>query len=496
MVAQTRRGLFAIALGAVIMLTGFSGCGDPDESGKIPLTTSSAEAKKFYLQGRELQEKLRAQESLVYFRKAVEADSNFAMAYLNLAFAQPTAKGFFESYYKATSLLGDVSEGERLWILGFEAGVNGETEKQGNYYRRLVKAYPDDERAHALLGNYYFGRQDYSKAIESYENAKAINPELSQIYNQLGYSYRALNKYDSAELAFQQYVELIPNDPNPYDSYAELLMKMGRFEESIEKYRTALEVNPKFVFSHVGIATNYVLLDQHDKAREQLEQMYEGAVNDAQRRTALQAMAMTYVDQGNYDKALELTQEMYTIAAATDDKPTMSGDMQLMGTLLLETGQYEAATDKFEMAITYIDSSEVSTEIKQANRQGLHYNLGRVAVETGRFDTAREHLKKYMERAQQAANPFQIRQGHQLAGIIAMAEGDYQTARDEFLQANLQNPYNLYRIGQSYEREGDKQAALSWYKQAADFNQVNSLGYMMIRSKARAKVDTLSGGEA
>lgn len=497
MVAQTRRGLLTAFLLAVSIGSLLTACGDSSDNGKIPLTTESAEAKKFFLQGRDLQEKLRGQESLDYFAKAVNADSNFAMAYLNLALAQPTAKGFFENYYKATSLLGDVSEGERLWILGFEAGVNGESQKQEKYYQRLVDAYPNDERAHALLGNLYFGRQDYSKAIESYQKAKAINPKLSQIYNQLGYSYRSLNKYDSAEVAFQQYIELIPNDPNPYDSYAELLMKMGKFEKSIEMYKKALEVSPNFVFSNIGIATDYVLLGEHDQARAQLDKMYKNAINDAQRRAALQAIALTWIDQGDYDKALALIQEQYMLAAAGDDKPTMAGDMNLMGTLLIESNRYDDATDKFKMAITYIDSSDVSSEVKEANRQTLHYNLGRVALETGDIDNAREHQAKYMERAKAAANPGQIRLGHQLAGIIAMAERDFRTARDELLQANLQNPYNLYRIGQTYQREGDKKAALSWYQQAADFNAVGSLGYMMIRTKAKAKVDSLTaGGEA
>ena len=49
--------------------------------------------------------------------------------------------------------------------------------------------------------------------------------------------------YANAEKAFQKYIELIPKDPNPYDSYAELLLKMGRFEDSIAQYRKALEIH-------------------------------------------------------------------------------------------------------------------------------------------------------------------------------------------------------------------------------------------------------------
>ena len=40
-----------------------------------------------------------------------------------------------------------------------------------------------------------------------------------------------LSHYDDAEAAFKKYVQLIPDDPNPLDSYAELLMKRGRFAD-------------------------------------------------------------------------------------------------------------------------------------------------------------------------------------------------------------------------------------------------------------------------
>jgi hypothetical protein len=43
--------------------------------------------------------------------------------------------------------------------------------------------------------------------------------------HQLGYAYRFLDRFADAEAAFKKYTELIPTDPNPYDSSAELLPK-------------------------------------------------------------------------------------------------------------------------------------------------------------------------------------------------------------------------------------------------------------------------------
>src|SRR5262245_27921386 len=44
---------------------------DPNGGGKIPITTSSEEARKEFLQGRDLNEKLLAQDSIAHFDKAI-----------------------------------------------------------------------------------------------------------------------------------------------------------------------------------------------------------------------------------------------------------------------------------------------------------------------------------------------------------------------------------------------------------------------------------------
>ena len=51
-------------------------------SGKIPITTSSEEARKEFLAGRDLSEKLRITDSIAHFDKAISLDPNFASAEL------------------------------------------------------------------------------------------------------------------------------------------------------------------------------------------------------------------------------------------------------------------------------------------------------------------------------------------------------------------------------------------------------------------------------
>ena len=112
--------------------------------------------------------------------------------------------------------------------------------KRSTTTSRLPSKYPDDPRVHATLANsYFFGQQDYEKARGELQKAIELDPKFSPAYNMLGYSERFLGNYPESEVAFKKYIELVPQDPNPYDSYAELLMKTGRFDESIAQYRKA-----------------------------------------------------------------------------------------------------------------------------------------------------------------------------------------------------------------------------------------------------------------
>src|SRR6266700_1854779 len=73
-------------------------------AGKVSITTKSEEARKEFLMGRDLSEKLLGQESLEHFDKALALDSDFAAAELARANNSPAAKEFFDHLNKAVSL--------------------------------------------------------------------------------------------------------------------------------------------------------------------------------------------------------------------------------------------------------------------------------------------------------------------------------------------------------------------------------------------------------
>jgi tetratricopeptide (TPR) repeat protein len=478
-----------VGISAVCLLSVGLAAQDKQAADKIPITTSSAEARQLYVKGRDLAEKLRATDARRFYEQAVEKDKNFALAYVGLANTSGTTKEFIDAVTRATSLASGVSEGERHIIGGLESGLKADPAGTLKHYTELVRLFPKDERALTLLGNTYFGRQEYETAIKHYEKATSINPSFSQPYNQLGYAYRFIERFDEAEKAFKKYTQLIPGDPNPYDSYAELLLKTGRFDESIKMYEKALAIDPNFIASHIGIGNNYLAMGQPDKARTAFAKIATVARTTGEKRTARFWAAASYVHEGATDKAIEELQAGYALAEANGDAGTMSGDLTQMGDILREAGRPADALAKYEEAVTVVNKSKLPEEVKEATRRTHVFEEGRVAASRGDIATARAKLAEYTKQVAPKNRPFEVLQQHELTGMIALAEKEYAPAVQELKLANQQDPRILYLTAVALQGAGDAQAAATFAAKAAKFNGLN-INYGYVRNKARKLAGT------
>ena len=165
----THLALAAIVLFTATVWTACDNAKTPTSSpsatadGKVPITTKSEDARKEYLQGRDLAEKLLGQESLQHFDKAIALDPDFATAELARANNSPTTKEFFEHLNKAVSLADKASDGEKTSILATQAGTNGNVAKQKE---DLDKPWPAIQtmNGHNSIWAIYFGQQEYSRS--------------------------------------------------------------------------------------------------------------------------------------------------------------------------------------------------------------------------------------------------------------------------------------------------------------------------------------------
>src|SRR6185503_6246993 len=155
--------------------------------------------------------------------------------------------------------------------------------------------------------------------------------------------------------------------------YAELLLKMGRFDEAITQYNKALAIEPNFINSHFGIAAALAYQGKASEAQAELQKMTQKARTDGERRTALFGQAIVALDSGKFDQALAEVEQEYAIAQKSNDAANMTGDLLLKGNILLAAGKFDDARSAYEQALKTTTDSSLSQQIKDNAALFHHY---------------------------------------------------------------------------------------------------------------------------
>ena len=313
------------------------------------------------------------------------------------------------------------------------------------HYTELVRLFPNDERAQTLLGNTYFGRQEYETAIKHYVQATAINPSFSPPYNQLGYAYRFLEKFPDAEKAFKKYTELIPDDPNPLRLVRRTADEDGALRGIDQDVREGAVAGSEFRRLSRGDRQQLPgdgTARSRRARRSPRSRPWRGTRGE--RRLARFWTAASYVHEGATEKAIAELRASTRSPKRTATARMMSGDLTQMGDVLREAGRIEDALAKYAEAVTVINKAKVPEEVKEATRRNHLFEEGRVAAAGKDIATAKTKVAEYTRQVAVKKRPFEVRQQHELAGLIALAEKRSAAAAQEFQLANQQDPRILY----------------------------------------------------
>ncbi|HXG64331.1 MAG TPA: protein kinase [Blastocatellia bacterium] len=171
-------------------------------------TTSSLEALKAFALGNEQQNQAKYLEAIPFYRRAIELDPNFALAYTRLAVACDNSRqpGLAAEYAeKAFALRERVSERERLFISWrYYSIVTRELDKAIETLELWKQTYPRDVEPPNTLANSYIQVGQYERAVEEAQEAIRLNPTRPQPYANWGLALICLNRFDEARQVYER----------------------------------------------------------------------------------------------------------------------------------------------------------------------------------------------------------------------------------------------------------------------------------------------------
>ncbi len=462
---------------------------DSHPSDKVPVTTSSDEARAAFLEGRERYEALHYADAATLFDRAIELDPDFALAHLMRATVTESAERFYESLGKAESSMQAASPGEQIIIRSFLAAAQNDIDTQYQKLKKLEVLYRHDERVHVRLGNFHIAQQQFDEAARHFLQAIEINQDFAPAWNMLGYAQRGGGDFDAAKQAFRRYIELVPDEPNPFDSYAELLMEAGDYDASIENYRRALAITPDFPPSHVGLIINYSLKGEHENAIAAAENLYLKARNMPERQMALIRLSGAHLHNRNQSAALGALDRLANLAIEQDNLPVLATARELAGDILLVAGNTDAALGQYKAALEIRRESPISRSAKsQAGRQFL-FKATLAALQSGRADAAASYLDQYRVEAR-GGNAFEHRRILELEGYSALLAEDYELAVEKLASGNQMEPVVRYFSALACEGMGDYASARE-HAEAAAFRNTLAISLPYFRPQALELLERL-----
>ena len=223
--------------------------------------TQNLEAYEAYLRARQLVEERVGSsilEAKAYLEKAIQLDPSFAKAYVKLG----------EVYYLLVEYASEDSKTnyEQAWAF---------CEKAKAINPNLAEVYGLE------CTLYHYDKGDIDLAKIAYEKAIAINPNYADVYFWYSHSIIEIEKNPNKALAIlQQAIQLNPLSPKFINRLAQTYMANGQMPEAIEAYHKGIELAPNHIFLPRNLSFLYAFSGKLDSSALVAHQTIKRNIND------------------------------------------------------------------------------------------------------------------------------------------------------------------------------------------------------------------------
>jgi len=420
------------------------------------LTTKSERAREIFGQAIVLNGNYRLDECLNNLRNAVGEDANFAVGWSLLAYFATDAHEAADALAHAQSLVGRTSPSEMLFVRWIAAQKHNDQLAAISNLNDLTKRESGDKFILYLAGRWFVDQRDQQKAVPLFEKVLVLDPEFTPVLNRLGYAYAAMGDMAHAETLMQSYVAAMPADPNPEDSYGDILFKAGRFNEARAHFEAALKKDPSFGPSQHELGDVFAMLGNQDAARDAYHKSARVAANPRRSLEFRSSIALSYVRDNLYGFA-----DREYAALAAEAKAQKYTD--------LEAGFHEAMalyqTDDFA-ALKHLDAAEdairkdedLATVTRDEHMAVIRRWRGVRSLHAGNSAMTDVCIRVMEQKYESTENEFIADQLHALRGAWFVEQKKFAEAIPELEQAN-NDVFSLELLARARRQSGDATGA-------------------------------------
>ena len=187
---------------------------------------------------------------------------------------------------------------------------NGKHDEAIKYFKKSLSLQPNFDLALNALGLTHFMQGEFQEAVGYFEKCLSINPEFTEAHNYLGSVYQELGHLDKAEVEFNKAIsdESYLSRELPYYNLARLYLAQGKEEEALELVETSIEINDRMI---MALNLKGILLERLGRINEAILS-YETALNIAPDDINLSYnLAVAYFKSDRRAEAKSLFEKIY-----------------------------------------------------------------------------------------------------------------------------------------------------------------------------------------
>jgi len=291
-------------------------------------------------------------------------------------------------------------------------------------------------------------------------------PDYPAALNDLGYTYAYNGDFEKAFVVMDRYVALEPDQPNPHDSYGEILRMDGKFEAALEQYRMSIRTDPNFG-SELGVADTYALMGKEQEAREEYARAIVFAGSQADKIDYELKSAVTWIRENNRRQAEKALTEVAKHAHAAG---LACQEAQAQRVVAMYEPALRAASQHLRLAWQALqDHADVSASDRDEERARiLRVRVLRLA-EAGEVDSASEAVHQLQDMVGQSKSPVVLSCYHSAAGAVLVVQRKFAEAISE-LEEDSADPLSMRLLCRAYSSTG---AAAQAQAMAAKLSALN-----------------------
>jgi Predicted integral membrane protein len=263
------------------------------------------------------------------YRRAVELDPNFALAWARLAILRSFLN--FNAIDLSTYTADSVKQAaDRAMALAPDAGESWIA--QGSYRYRILR--------------------DFNSALAAYEEARKRMPNNALVYEYLGFILRRLGRWQEAETNYKKAIELDPRDVQLLSAVGnEFYMYLRRFDDALASSDRALQIAPDAAGVHANKAVVLQTAGRLDEARQELALVPDEVLDDW--------VVAARITQAMYERRFGdvinvVERKLNSLPANQPFDSFANAFLVQMGQCQEWLGQHEAARQTFERAVREI----------------------------------------------------------------------------------------------------------------------------------------------